>query len=430
MIGNVMQSLRQWTGLSNEEIYDHADSKEDTWFEKIADSDSFRHVCTSIVPELLNVVPRAINAIGQSFVKETASQHTAALSDLFQRMDFDKWAETIQTWIVLSHSVETENNQFLSQNIRPAITAFLNKIDFSDLKDMLTQTSSDINALSETLNTMLWKYPAKMVLLCSVIPVVGNTACMVARNTLKHFNEVPPDVLADILISIIKEFDTKFLAQMLDELTELARKLHTGSALIGEPGADALSQQIRSMFEKLTAHVNANNVFKAKQAIGQIKNSIWNIWFDSISENEDRLSQSIHLWFDQKNQIIRQTSQITAAIDDIPDDQLPEAIGNQIHDLEMTEVAEIINQMVQLVLRLEQLTPDALHSLLFQWMESLDDDAIETMNEQLAQPLMTALAPIIQKVAPHLIHSFCNTIDTDEQLSSALKRFAEQYIGK
>jgi hypothetical protein len=431
MIGNVIQSIRQWTGLANEEISDHADDQTaHTWFEKIADTDSFRHVCTTLMPELLNSVPRAMHAIGQSFLKEKASRQTAVLSDLIQRLDFDKWAETIQTWTVIAHSIETENNQFVTQNLRPAIRAFLNKIDFSDLKDMLTQASSDINALSETLNSVLWKYPAKMVLLCSIIPLAGNTTCMVARNTLKHFNDVPPDILADILISIIKEFDIKIFAQMLDETAELARKIHTGAALIGEPGADALSQQIRNMLERLTENVNASNLFKATQAIEQIKNSLWNAWFDSISENEDKLSQAIHLWFDKKNQTIRQRCQITSAVDSIPDDHLSETIGNQMHDLEMTEVAEIMNQMIQLIIRLEELSPDALHSVLFQWMESLDIDAIDTMNKQLAEPFMAALAPVIQSIIPHMIHSFCDVIDTDVQLSSALKRFAEQYIGK
>jgi hypothetical protein len=431
MIGNVMQSIRQWTGQSKKEISDQENTqKGNSWLEKIADTDSFRHVCTTIMPELLNTVPRTLNAIGQSFVKEKSSHQTAILSDLIQRLDFQKWAETIQTWIVLSHSLETENNQFVTQHLRPAISAFLNKIDFSDLKDLLTQASSDINALSETFNSMLWKYPAKMVLLCSIVPLAGNTSCMVARNTFKHFNHVPPDILADILISIIKEFDMKFFAQMLDESAELARKIHTGAALIGEPGADALSQQIRIMFEKLTENVNANNVFKAKQAIEHIKNSIWHAWFDNLSENEDKLSQTIHLWFEKKNQAIRQTCQITSVLDNIPDKHLSEIIGNQMHDLEMTEVAEIINQTIQLILRLEQIAPDALHSVLFQWMDSLDIEAIETMNEQLVAPLVSALAPVIQNIVPHLIHSFCDTIDTDEQLSSALKRFTEQYIGK
>jgi hypothetical protein len=427
MIGYVMQSIRQWTG-AKEAISDNQTAQ--TWFEKLADTESFRHVCTSIMPELLNTVPRAVNVIGQSLAKETASQQTAILSNIFQRIDFDKWAETFQTWILLTHSVENENNHFLSQNLQPAISSFLKKIDFSDLKDMLTQTSSDINALSETLNAMLWKYPAKMVLLCSIIPLAGNTTCMIAKNTLKHFNEIPPDILADILISIIKEFDIKFFAQMLDEVAELARKIHTGAALIGEPGADALSQQIRISFEKLTENVDANNLFKAKQAIEKIKNSVWNAWFDSVSESEDRFSQVIKLWFDKKNQAIRQTSKITSILDDIPDHQLPDTIGNQIHDLEMTEVAEIINQIVQLVLRLDLAAPDALHSVLFQWLESLDSDAIASLNEQLASPLMTALAPIIQKIVPHLIISFCDTIDSDDQLVSALKRFSEQFTGK
>ena len=45
-----------------------------------------------------------------------------------------------------------------------------------------------------------------------------------------------PDLLADIVISFLKELDGAAVAELGNELTEIVRKIHTGSALLGEPG--------------------------------------------------------------------------------------------------------------------------------------------------------------------------------------------------
>ncbi|ETR70861.1 MAG: hypothetical protein OMM_02924 [Candidatus Magnetoglobus multicellularis str. Araruama] len=425
MIENLMQSIRKWTGLSSEDIIDN--EQPDTVFYTLADTIAFKKFVQTAMPKVFNLVPQTLNAFGQSLCKESPISQISTLENMISKLDFTIWAETIKTWVLILQNIQTENKQFLTDSLKPKFDALVENIDFADLKEALSQVSSDIDALSENINLLMWQYPAKLVLLFSIIPLAGNTACMIARNTFKHFNDVPPDILADILISLIKEIDMDLVSQLMDESAELARKLHTGAALIGEPGADALTQQVKSIVAKLSENINSTNVFKARQAIDHIKNGIWEAWFARLSGNYDILSQSISLWFDKTNQTIRQTSQLTAMLDDLPDNHFKQTIGSQCQELEMTEIAEILNQLVQLALRLEQLSPEALNAVLFQWIDALDTDAIGEISDKLASPLMQALAPIIQGIAPSLIHAFCDAMAGDEQFAIALRQLKKEF---
>ncbi|MBF0451714.1 MAG: hypothetical protein HQK75_13500 [Candidatus Magnetomorum sp.] len=427
MIGYVMQSVRKWTGLSGPESQE--ESTEDCGlFDFITDTGAFRNLCTTLLPEIVNVIPQTLNALGHSLEKESAKDQTKDLSDLLQRLNIDKWSETFSTWLTISKTVQSESPLFLSQHLNQAVSTFLKKIDFVDLKDFLKQTAQDINALSENINAVLWDYPAKMVLLCSLIPLAGNTACLIARNTLKHFNVVPPDVLADITISLIKELDVQQFSQFLDEAAELVRKFHTGSALIGEPGSDALSQQVNRIFDTLTSTIDKKTMFKAKQAIWKMKTSFHDARMTAISKDPEQLANAIHLWFNRQNNQINTITQLAEVLDHLPDDILSKTIGNHIQEMDLTEGAETINIIVQLILRLNELEPDALHSSLFQWLGALDMDALGDMADQVAPHVMENLTPIIQRVAQPFIHAFCDAMEKDASFGLALKRFQNEVI--
>ena len=395
-------------------------------FEYITDTDAFRHFYTILIPELLNVVPQTLNTIGQSIQKESASDQTNNLSELFQRVDMVKWAETISTWVSISNTVQSEKPNFLSQHLSPAVDALLTQIDFADLKDSFKQAAEDISVLSEKVNTVLWNYPAKMVLICSLIPLAGNTAFLIAKNTLKHFNAVPPDALADIMVSLIKEVNIDQLSTLIDEFTELVRKIHTGSALIGEPGYDAISQQISRIVDKLTSSLDKETLHKAKQSIRTIKTAIREARINAIKNDPELLSNTVHQYFDQMNQEMKNMAVVAEAIDDLPDAILSETIGNHIKDMDLTEGAEIINTVIQQIIRLNIMDPEGMQTSLFQWIDTVDIDLLETIAKQMVPQVLEHLMPIIQKISPPLINAFCDAMDKDESLELAIQRLKDE----
>jgi hypothetical protein len=98
------------------------------------------------------------------------------------------------------------------------------------------------------INEELWRYPAKVVCILSMLPTLSNTALKGLRETAAPLNRMAPDLLADVVISLIRNVDAKEISGIVNELAELVRKIHTGSALIGEPGKPALPE----LFEKIS----------------------------------------------------------------------------------------------------------------------------------------------------------------------------------
>ena len=427
MFGYLTQSIISWTGNSDNLSQDDT-RQNSSIFESIADTVTFKKIYTAVVPELFNLVPQTLNVLGQNLEKRSPQDQAKYLSAFLKRLDIDKWADTIQTWLSISNKVNAFEKEFITQNFDQKIRSFIEKIDFADFKDFLQQTASDVNALSENVNNVLWDYPAKMVLLCSIIPLAGNTICLISKNALKHFNAVPPDALADIVISLIKELDIQVIARFLNESCELIRKLHTGSALIGEPGSDAFSQQVNRIFNTLTTNLDEKTVFKAKQAIQKIKNIFFEAYFNSITRDENQFANEIHLWFDKQNQKTKNLRQISEALDESPDDFISNTIGKQIKEIDITESTEVINIFLQLIERLNELQPETIQTVVLQWLNQLDIDSMETIVNELSPDIMKAMAPIIQNLAPPIINAFCESMEDNEQFTLAINRLKDRII--
>ena len=82
------------------------------------------------------------------------------------------------------------------------------------------------------LNQGIWKHPAKMVCLFSLAPPVLKIVSGSWGICLNRLNQLPPDLIADIALVLLKEVDGAVLAGLINETMEVARKFHTGSALI------------------------------------------------------------------------------------------------------------------------------------------------------------------------------------------------------
>jgi hypothetical protein len=429
MIDYFMQSIRKFTGMTVQESQRET-SEEKGLFEYILDTGTFRHLCTTVVPDLLNVVPQTLNALGQSLQKESDSDQTKDLSDLIQRLNIHKWVETFSTWLEISHTVQSENPHFLSQHLGRAVETFLMKIDFAVFKDVLKQSAEDMNALSENINSVLWNYPAKMVLLCSIIPLAGNTACLIARNTLKHFNAVPPDALTDIIISLIKEINIEQFSDLINESAELIRKIHTGSALIGEPGYDALTQQLNRIFGVLSSTLDKETLKKARQAIWKIKTAFRDARMDAITNDPEQLADTIHQWFVHHQQTMKNLNYFAEIVDNLPDELLSETIGNHIQDMDLSEGAETINIIVRQIFRLNKIDPEGFQTALFQWIDALDMNDLESLAEQLSPQAMEQVAPIIQRIGPPVINAFCDAMEKNEAFNMALHRLKNEIFAK
>ena len=81
----------------------------------------------------------------------------------------------------------------------------------------------------EAFNEQLWKYPAKVgTLVATIIPLM-NTFIKATREILIPIEEkIGPDLLADIMLSIVKGINGADTAKLINAVREVIRRVHTG----------------------------------------------------------------------------------------------------------------------------------------------------------------------------------------------------------
>ena len=110
------------------------------------------------------------------------------------------------------------------------------EIDFGEIKETVDGSAENITALAGMINEEMWQYPAKMVCLLSLLPALGNIVSAPSVKTIGPINNLAPDLLTDVILSLVRDIDGKSIGMLVNELCELVRKIHTGSALIGDTG--------------------------------------------------------------------------------------------------------------------------------------------------------------------------------------------------
>ncbi len=79
----------------------------------------------------------------------------------------------------------------------------------------------DFNDLTDGLNAALWKNPMNMMVLAPLLPAAVNTFSGLTSKALSKFNELPPDLSAQIMTSLISEMDTKRIGEILTGIAKL-----------------------------------------------------------------------------------------------------------------------------------------------------------------------------------------------------------------
>ena len=74
-----------------------------------------------------------------------------------------------------------------------------------------------------------------------------------------------------MVISFLKEMDVEPIANVFNQLTEIFRKIHTGSALLGEPGSPQLPKVLSQMIDQIIGRTDPITYWKAKIALAETR---------------------------------------------------------------------------------------------------------------------------------------------------------------
>ncbi|MHB8139024.1 MAG: hypothetical protein ACYDGO_11660 [Smithellaceae bacterium] len=384
-------------------------------------------------------VPLLINAIiGTAVRLSEGRQH---LPPECRRETFQSTLKGINTgllgrWLTLqirSFSDLTANPEGFAEAMEDPIRNLIASIDFGELKEAMDGSEEAIVASVRMVNTTIWDYPAKFICLASLLPTVANIILRSARETLVPLHAQAPDVLADVVFSLLRSLNGKAAGDLVNGLAEVIRQTHTGSALIGDQGLPQFGADLRILLADFASALNPEVIIKARTALAEDMETIRNAWTETIAERPDLFLASLRHSADRRNPQIRATRREVDLLADLPKDEVNEAISAGLSDLDTQELGETINTVLRLLNSLRHSHPEALPSVLAGVAATIDTDELKEAASWIVPSAVTAVKPLAGVVMPPLIRGLAELLtpepgdDMDEtagaiaQLKTALR---------
>jgi hypothetical protein len=318
------------------------------------------------------------------------------------------------------HDLHQTHPTALADAIAPAIRSWVEHTDFGALRDLADTMQPEARALAGEINALLWQYPSKLVLSLSFLPDLLNLAVIFLQETLRRFNQAAPDLVADIALSLVRSVDGRSLGAVLNELTALIRKIHTGSALIGDPGRPGFQDDMQQMMTAIVGELDSHGYWSARIALQEDKEIVVRSLSEALADRPEVVSEGLRTYAARKNPGLRAGRLRLEALEQISDDALRQVLDDGLSDLDLQAWSDSVNLACGLVNRVTALKPELIPYLAQQLSASLDVDEIETAGRDALKASGGAFRPLLRGLLPDII----------VQLSRALAPAEDEYEAK
>jgi hypothetical protein len=319
---------------------------------------------------------------------------------------------------VLSAKGKTENTLTgdvdYAEILRPGFREIIENIDFGELKEALDCSQDDITAVVKMANEEMWRYPAKVVCLLSLLPSVANTAVSAVKETLTPINNLAPDLLADVVLSLADEIDGKEIGLLINELSELVRKVHTGSALLGEPGKPQSANTLSRITRETMSAIDINLLLKTKNSLAEIKEMALQSFIDLLEQSPELSREFFQSHFVSMIASIRKWSRKADAFERLfSDEDIAREFAKGMGEIDAQEIASTISRLCGMLNRVRATTPGIIRNTLSQTINSVDANEVGETVRWLTDDVVESLKPVASEVLPPLIRGIADLLRPD-----------------
>jgi hypothetical protein len=228
--------------------------------------------------------------------------------------------------------------------------------------------------------------------------------------SVKKLEETPPDLLTDIVISLLREIDASMIVGLVNEFSEIGRKLHTGSALIGEAGAPELPKLFSEKLEDVIAGTDPVLFWKARIAIAEIKASFDQAMAEAVHQNPKHWRLAMVNHPDLVNIRRQRTNRKLLQFESMDDREFVELWTERLAGYDAQETAEVLNNFLRLINRLGDRNPKALAGMVSRFSSAIDDDALAETVQRFFDDADPYLWPVARRVVPGLVTWVCQVL--------------------
>lgn len=316
-----------------------------------------------------------------------------------------------------------------AESLRPIVRDLIEHIDFGEIKEAADFHRENIGAAVMMINEELWRYPAKVICLLSLIPAAVNMTVSVAKESLAPINKLAPDLLADVVFSLVDDIDGKNIGMLINELSEIVRKIHTGSTLLGEPGKPQLPNTLSRLTYETMSTVDINLLLKSRTLLAEIKEVSLKAFIDQLEQSPELSSEFFQDHFLSIVAFIRNWSRKADAFEHLfTEEEIAREFAKGMGEIDAQEVANTISRLCGIVNRVRAITPGVIRNTLSQAINSVDaDEAGETVR-WLTEDIVESLKPVASEVLPPIIRGIADLLRPDPANGSPEIREALAYL--
>ncbi len=341
---------------------------------------------------LKRIIAKVISMCITPFVKKVSTDST--LKDI---LDDEHW------WNELGDSVRN----IIANN------------DMAVLKQYTEAVSIHAPKVTAKVADDIWMYPAKVLTLLACIPSVANCMIRCVNTSLQPLNNQAPDLLADVVNSLLKDIDVEALGCTANQICELLRKFDTGDELIKESASTPFEQSVKRISGAMLSGLEADTKQEVFNSLLSLKNKITGGIFESLNEDHDALNMLINFIILSKLHTIQTARKFLNNY----------STHENLLDFPVEEVAHFINELLRFIVIVRSTNKPLFDSLLNRFAHALDTAAFQDFITQAGNECFTALQPVLVKVFPFVLSCWATLLqEEDETMMQARKAFARALL--
>jgi hypothetical protein len=370
----------------------------------------------SLVNSILRVLDSALKEAG-ALTNEEKSRLTATLT---AEIDTGIIGSIITRLAVLANNAHAAKPVFISDNDRGNFRRFIEAVDFGEIKEAVDGSHDEFTAMVRMANEEMWRYPAKVICLLSLLPAAANMTVSAVKETLKPLHTLAPDIMADVVFSLMRSLDGKAAGELVNDLSEVVRQIHTGSALIGDQGLPQFSADLRILLADFASTLDPELIVKARTALAQDLETIRNTWTETMAARPDLFLSELQQMAERRNPAIRATRREVDLLASMPETDVNNALSAGLSDLDTQELGETINAVLRLLNSLRHSHPESVPRVLAGMASTIDIDELKEAAAWIVPAAVEAVKPLAGAVMPVFLRGLAKLLtpepgdDTDE----------------
>jgi len=394
--------------------------------------------------ELIPLLPLAANRF-LKIVSELSGQAASLspedkirlISHTLDNMEREETGLSLTSLMKIINDIHGLDPKFFSEKLRKPAGTFIKNTDFGELLEAVRESREDLVNLVKVTGEELWQYPAKAVCILALVPEAINLLLSALTGVLKPVNNMSPDLLTDVALSLVRHCDGRAVGGLINESAELVRKVHTGSALIGDMGSPALPLETGGLIDETLESVDIPLLMKSLNLLDEIREQTGERLYETMAGNPDLVKELIQRKFRKAGHSVRAWSRRWELMEELfSDGEMAEALDLGLRESDPQEAAHSINNCISIINRVMEINPDVLQNTLTQVTETLDPFELNRAAVKFVDTVTTALKPVAGTVMPHVIRGLTELCTPDEnsdnyeEMSEALDGLRSLILGR